>query len=123
MIKQSRSPLQPAAGLWGGNNPARSSAQPAVAEGVVLILRQEIVADGSSDSESESDSRSTVLLHISVADPSSKLKSVTLELAGHWKGDCAPVDTVVEPANTSVIHVVLPAGADAGNTVSLACHS
>ena len=120
MIKQSRSPLQPAAGLWGGNNPARSSAQPAVAEGVVLILRQEIVADGSSDSESESDSRSAVLLHISVADPSSKLKSVTLGLAGHWKGDCAPV---VEPANTSVIHVVLPAGADAGKTVSLACHS
>jgi hypothetical protein len=117
MLKQSGSPLQPAPGLWGGNNPTRSSAQPAVPEGVVAILRKEII---SAADVSGAVSQSNVLLHISVSDPTLKLSSVTLELAGRWKGDCVPVSS---PTNTSVIHVALPVGADAGKTASLRCHS
>lgn len=117
MLKQSGSPLRSAPGLWGGNNPTRSSTRPAVPEGVVATIREEMISDAHM---SGAVSQSNVLLHISVSDPTAKLSSVTLELAGRWKGDCVAVS---RPTNTSIVHAVLPVGADAGKTISLTCHS
>ena len=104
-----------APGLWGGNNPKRAAARTPDPTGVVVILREIL-----SDDWDASATSSGVLLHVSVSDPTAKLKSALLELAGRWKGDCRPMP---ESANASVIHVAFPAGEDAGKTVSFTCHS
>lgn len=119
MIKQSRSPLQLAPGLWGGNNPTRAAARPTAPKGVVVILREEIVSKENLDL-SKRVSPGDVLLHVSVSDPTAKLKSVTLKIAGQWKGDCAHVAKLT---NASAIRVVFPTGPDAGKTISFTCHS
>jgi hypothetical protein len=103
MLKQSNVPLQPAAGLWGGNNPKRAKSRPAAPEGVIAIVNDVSAAGNQA-------------VQISVSDPTAKLTSATVELSGQWQGDCTPF-----AGNVSSLLVNLPTGAHAGSTVTFTC--
>jgi chondroitin AC lyase len=106
LIKTSSAPLQPAPGLWGGRNPMRAKNKPISAQGVVVLLSDVLGSD-----------RSSVGVRVHVSDPTAKLASATVQLVGHWEGDCVPMSQ----RNASVLTVVLPTGADVGRTVSKMC--
>lgn len=111
MLKASRAPLVPAAGLFGGTIPSRAPPEPALAtRGVVAILS----GGGGPSSRSRG-------LRLHVADPSALLASATLEISGRWTGGCCTPSPYESGKNASRVVVALPAGQLAGSTVEIHC--
>ena len=112
-MKHSDAPLAPtsSSGLWTGNNPLRaknyhpknhSVSAESYSHGIVVIVKE--IASGG--------------IQISVADPTAKQPSTTIQIDGRWGGSCS---LSRGDANTSVLRVKLPTGQRAGATAQAVC--